>query len=164
MRSDHEIRGKVLEELDRDPQIGARDIAVALRDGVVTLAGFVRSHGERARAEAIAKRIEGVGGIANDIEVRMALFDGKPDPEVARELVATIRNQLPALRERIRVHVANGRVTLEGDVDWHEQRLQAEELAGRVRGVRSISNEIVIAPQTSPPAVERQTGDGHHGR
>jgi osmotically-inducible protein OsmY len=164
LRSDHEIREEVLEELDRDPQIAARDIAVALRDGVVTLAGFVRSHGERARAEAIAKRIEGVGGIANDIEVRMALFDGRPDPEVARELVAAIRNELPTLCERIRVHVASGRVTLEGDVDWHEHRLQAEELAGRVRGVSSISNEIVVAPHSSPPAVERPTGDGHHGR
>jgi osmotically-inducible protein OsmY len=50
MRSDHEIREDLLEELDCDPQIGARDIAVAVRDGVVTLAGFVRSHGERARA------------------------------------------------------------------------------------------------------------------
>lgn len=164
MRSDDEIRKDVLEELDRDPQIGARDIAVALRDGVVTLAGFVRSPGERARAEAIAERIGGVGGIANDIEVRIPLFGRRPDPEVARELVGTIRNRLPALCERIRVHVANGRVTLEGNVDWHEQRLQAEELAARVRGVRSIGNEIVVAPQSSPPEAEHQIGDRRRGR
>jgi osmotically-inducible protein OsmY len=158
MRSDHEIREDVLEELARNPQIGARDIAVAVRHGVVTPAGFVRSH-----PEATAKSIQGVGGVADDFEVRMPLFGGKPDPELA-QLVTTLRNQLPTLCERLRADVANGRVTLEGDVAWHEPHLQCEELAGGVRGVRSISNEIVAAPQTSPPQVEHQISGRHPGR
>jgi osmotically-inducible protein OsmY len=53
------IRRDVLDELDWDPQVGARDIAVSVRNGVVTLAGFVRSFGEKAQADADAKRITG---------------------------------------------------------------------------------------------------------
>jgi hypothetical protein len=79
MRSDTEIRHDVQEELDWDPRIGARDIAVSVRDGVVTLAGFVRSLGEKAQAEADAKRVAGVLGIANDIEVHLPLLSRKPD-------------------------------------------------------------------------------------
>ena len=41
MRSDLQIREEVQETLDQDPKISARDIAVAVRNGVVTLAGFV---------------------------------------------------------------------------------------------------------------------------
>lgn len=71
MRSDQQIREEVQETLDQDPKISARDIAVAVRNGVVTLAGFVRAFGEKSRAEADARRVAGVLGIANDIEVRL---------------------------------------------------------------------------------------------
>jgi osmotically-inducible protein OsmY len=127
MRSDQEIRHDVQEELDWDPQIGARDIAVAVRDGVVTLAGFVRSFGERMRAEADAKSVAGVVGVANDIEVRLPLF----------------------------VRVADGRVTLEGEVDSHYQRARAEEVAQWTKGIRSIRNDIMVKPQILPVVIKR---------
>jgi osmotically-inducible protein OsmY len=56
MRSDQQIREEVEETLDHDPKISARDIAVAVRNGVVTLAGFVRAFGEKSRAEADARQ------------------------------------------------------------------------------------------------------------
>ena len=43
MRDDHEIKRDVEEELQWDPAIEATDVAVAVKDGVVTLTGFVRS-------------------------------------------------------------------------------------------------------------------------
>jgi osmotically-inducible protein OsmY len=155
MRSDKEIREDVQEELDWDPQIAARDIAVSVRDGVVTLAGFVRGFGERARAEADAKRVEGVVGLANDMEVHLPLFGRKPDSEIARQVVADIQLEMPTLRERIRVRVADGRVTLEGEVDSHHQRARAEEIAQWTKGIRSISNDIIVKPQILPAAIKR---------
>ncbi len=156
MRADNEIRSDVLEELDWDPQVGARDIAVSVRGGVVTLAGFVRSFGEKAQAEADAKRITGVDGLANDIEVRLPLLGRKPDPQVAREVIAGIKNEMPRVCERIRVRVADGRVTLEGDVDWQYQRGLAEQLAQRVKGIRSISNDILVRPQILSVEIKRK--------
>jgi osmotically-inducible protein OsmY len=156
MRSDNEIRHDVQDELDWDPQIGARDIAVSVRNSVVTLAGFVRSFGEKAQAEADAKRVAGVAGLANDIEVRLPLLGRKPDPEVAREVIAGIKNDMPTVCERIRVRVADGRVTLEGQVDWQYQRGRAEEVTQRVKGIRSISNDIVVKPQLLPVEIKRK--------
>ena len=156
MRSDREIRRDVEEEIDWDPQIGARDIAVSVRNAVVTLAGFVRSFSEKARAEADAKRVAGVAGLANDIQVRLPLFGRKPDPQIAREVISAIHGEMPTIHERIRVSVADGRVTLEGEVEWHYQRVRAEEATGKVKGVRSIDDEIVVKPQILPLEIKRK--------
>jgi osmotically-inducible protein OsmY len=144
MRSDQQIREEVQQTLDEDPKVSGRDIAVAVRNGVVTLAGFVHAFGERSTAEADARRVAGVLGIANDIEVRLPLFERKPDPEIAREVLASSKREIPTAYEKILVRVADGRVTLQGQVESENQKALAEELAGSATGVRSISNELVI--------------------
>jgi osmotically-inducible protein OsmY len=68
MKSDSEIKRDVEDELRWDPDIDATDIAVAVKNGVVELTGFVRSYGQKFQAEADAKRVSGVVGVANDIE------------------------------------------------------------------------------------------------
>jgi hypothetical protein len=60
MRSDSEIKRDVEDELRWDPNIDPTDIAVAVKSGVVTLTGFVRSYAEKFAAERAAKRVEGV--------------------------------------------------------------------------------------------------------
>ena len=72
MTLDSDIKRDVEAELKWDPVIDATDIAVAVRNGVVTLTGFVRSYAHRSDAEVIAKRVKGVVGIANDLKVRLA--------------------------------------------------------------------------------------------
>jgi osmotically-inducible protein OsmY len=156
MRPDNDIRRDVLQELDSDPKIASRDIAVSVRDGVVTLAGFVRGFGEKSQAEADARRVEGVVGLANDIEVRLPLLRGKPDPEIAREVIARIHSEMPNLREQIRVRVADGRVTLEGEVESHDQRAIVEDLVRTVKGIRRISNDIVVKPQILPLEIKQR--------
>jgi hypothetical protein len=52
MRSDSDIKRDVESELRGDPDIDSTDIAVAVKDAVVTLAGFVRSYKQRRQAEA----------------------------------------------------------------------------------------------------------------
>src|ERR1700675_230113 len=70
-RSDDLIRSDVLFELKWDPKIGSSsDIAVAVKDGVVTLSGFAHSYWDKDAAEQAAKRVYGVRGVANDIEVK----------------------------------------------------------------------------------------------
>jgi len=131
-------------ELDWDPELSGRDIAVSVRGGVVTLAGFVRSAGERLRAEADARRVEGVLGIANAIHVHPPLISRKPDPEIAREIVMRIRAELPGRCEGVRVHVTEGRVALHGEVDSIAERALLEHVAARVGGIRRLANEVSV--------------------
>src|SRR5690242_2846160 len=102
------------------PELDEKDIAVNVTDGVVALSGFVHSFLEKTRAEAAAKRVAGVTGVANDLEPRM--LAGTTDPEIAREAVAAIRAQMPFLHDKVKVVVRQGRVTLEGELEWNYQR------------------------------------------
>jgi osmotically-inducible protein OsmY len=142
MRSDSDIRRDVEDELRWDPEIDPTDIAVSVKNGVIALTGFVRSYPERHLAEAAAKRVAGVVGVANDLEVRLPDMDQRPDPEIARDAIAQIKNELPYAWEKIRVVVKNARIALEGEVEWNYQRERAEAAVRRVRGVEGVINSI----------------------
>jgi osmotically-inducible protein OsmY len=156
MRSDEDVKRDVEQELRWDPDIDATDIAVTVHNGVVTLAGFVRSYSQKYQAEVDAKRVAGVIAIANDLEVRLPTADQRPDPEIARDAVATIRNELPYSWEQIKVIVKNGWITLEGDVEWNYQRERAEAAVRRVKGVKGISNLIKLKPKIEPAEVKKK--------
>jgi osmotically-inducible protein OsmY len=156
MRSDEEIKRDVEEELRWDPDVDESDIAVAVKDGVVTLSGFVRSYGQKRAAEAAAKRVAGVLAVANDLEVRLPIIHQRPDPEIARDAVDAIRFRLPFSYENIKVVVKDGWVTLEGEVEWHYQREAAEKAVSRVKGVKGVSNFIEIKPRVAPSEIKRK--------
>ena len=156
MRSDSDIRRDVEDELRWDPQIDATDIAVTVKNGVVTLAGFVRSYMQKYQAEADAKRVAGVVAVANDLEVHLPDFGERPDPDIAREAVDRIKSELPFAWDRTRVIVKSGWVTLEGEVEWNYQRERAEDAVRRVRGVKGITNFIEVKPRVAPSEIRRK--------
>lgn len=156
MRSDSEIKKDVEDELQWDPLIDATDIGVTVKDGVVTLTGFVSSYLHKSDAERAAKRVAGVVGVANDIEVRLPYVDQRPDPEIARDAVAAIQKELPYSAQRVRVIVKDGWVTLEGDLEWNYQREWAENAVRGVRGLVGVSNNIRIKPRAMPTEIKRK--------
>ena len=127
-----------------------------MKNGVVTLTGFVHSYVDKYEAEAAAKRVAGVVGLANDIEVRLRNVDEKPDPEIAREAVAAIKSQLPYSWENIKVIVKDGWVHLEGEEEWQFQRDTAEKAVCRLRGVKGVSNLIKLKPRAQPSEIKRK--------
>ena len=122
MRSDSEIKRDVEDELRWDPDIDPTDIAVAVKSGVVTLTGFVRSYAHKFAAERAVKRVAGVVGVANDLEVRLPGTEERPDPEVARDVV------------------------LRGTVRSWAEREEAERAAWLAPGVTRVDNRIAVSP------------------
>lgn len=156
MRSDSDIKRDVEDELQWDPNIDATDIGVTVKDGVVALTGFVRSHTEKLEAEDAAKRVAGVAGVANDLEVRLPVGDERPDPEIARDAVAAIRTWLPFASRHVKAVVNDGWVTLEGEVKWNYQRWLAERAVSRLKGVKGISNAIRLGRQPPTGDIKRK--------
>jgi osmotically-inducible protein OsmY len=156
MRSDLDIKRDVEDELRSDPDIDATDIGVAVKDGVVTLTGFVRSFRQKRIAEQDVKRVAGVTAVANNIEVRLPIIHRRPDPEIARDVVEAIKNDLPLSWEKIKVIVSDGWVELEGEVEWNYQRESAENAIWRVRGVKGVINKIEVRPQVPPVEIKRK--------
>ena len=157
IRSDDDIRNSVLLELKWDPKITSSDIAVAVKDGVVTLSGFVHSYWEKDAAEKAAKRVYGVRGVANDIEVKWS--SERTDPEIARETIQALESHVSIPSEKMKVTVKNGWVTLEGSVDWQYQRVLAESAVKKLRGVIGVINNIEVKPMVSPTDVKIKIED-----
>jgi osmotically-inducible protein OsmY len=159
MRLDSDIRRDVEDELRWDPDIDATDIAVAVNNGVVALTGFVRSYSQRTQAERDAKRVAGVVGVANDIEVRLPVIDQRPDPDIARDAVSALKSELPYSSENIKVIAKDGKITLEGTVEWNYARERAENAVKRIRGVKGVTNSITLKPKVAPSEVRRKIED-----
>jgi osmotically-inducible protein OsmY len=156
MRSDSDIKRDVEDELRWDPDINPDDIAVTVKDGVVALTGFVRSYSQKLQAEADAKRVAGVVAVANDIEVRLPAIDQRPDPDIARDVVAALKTQLPYSWENIKPIVKGGWVTLEGEVEWNYQRERAEGTVRRIKGVKGVTNSIRLKPGVAPGEIKQK--------
>ena len=158
-RRDDNVRDHVLFELKSDPRITSSDIAAAVKDGVVTLSGFVTSYWEKDAAEKAAKRVYGVKGVANDIEVKPSSI--QTDPEIARDVVHELERHISIPSDRIKVTVKNGWVTLEGSigVQWQYQKILAESAVKKLRGVLGVTNNIEVKPSISPADIKNKIED-----
>jgi osmotically-inducible protein OsmY len=159
MKTDSDIKRDVEDELRWDPDIDPSDIGVAVKNGVVALTGYVRSYGQKFAAERAAKRVAGVVGLANDLEVRLPGEDERPDPDIAREAVSAIKSRLPLAADRIKPIVKAGWITLEGEVEWNYQRDAAESAVRWLKGVKGVINALKIKPRVAPEDIKRKIED-----
>src|ERR1700730_18132017 len=90
VRSDADIQRDVLEELRWDARVQPNEIGVAVKDGVVTLTGWVDSYAKKWAAERAAQRVRGVVAVANDIEVRLPSSAERPDPDIAASVARAL--------------------------------------------------------------------------
>jgi len=153
-RTDEEIQRDVLNELKFDPRVQPNEIGVAVKDGVVTLAGWVDSYAKKWAAEEAAHRVRGVRAVANDLEVRLPTSAERPDPDIASAAAKALEWDAAIPIDRLDVTVSKGWVTLRGEVEWQYQKEDAERVVRRLQGVRGISNLIVVRPRLSPTAVK----------
>jgi osmotically-inducible protein OsmY len=151
MKSDLELRHDVERELEFDPSVDARNIGVMVKNGVVTLTGYVSNYGEKWRAERIAKRVAGVSALANDIEVRLS--KERTDADIAESARAALKldNRIPA--DRVKVIVDHAWITLEGTVDYYYQKSAAESDVRYLDGVKGVTNALAVTPKVSPTEI-----------
>jgi osmotically-inducible protein OsmY len=146
--ADNHLREAVLRELGGDSELTSKDVTASVKEGIVTLTGFVHNTLEKSAAERAAKRVEGIIGVANDIEVKLGRE--RTDPEIVRDAVQALRAHPSVPAERITITVRDAEVTLEGTANWQYQRMAAEAAVKRVRGIAAIHNRIEIEAKTSP--------------
>jgi osmotically-inducible protein OsmY len=156
MRSDSEIKKDVEDELRWDPDLDPTDVAVSVKNGVVTLAGFMPSYLQKYQAEKVAKRVQGVVGVANDIQVRLPQVDQRPDPDIARDAVAALKLQLPYSYQNFKVIVRDGWATLEGEAEWHYQKEKAEAAVRGIPGIKGVVNTIEVKPKVPAEDIKRK--------
>jgi osmotically-inducible protein OsmY len=154
MQGDRDLQRAVMDELGWEPGVKASEIGVTVKDGVVTLTGFVDSYSEKWAAERGAKRLSGVRAVACEIEVRLPGPSKRNDTDIARAAENVLDWNAIVPRNRIKLTVENGWITLEGTVDWQFERLAAEKAVRHLIGVRGISNQVALVPKTTAAEVK----------
>ena len=155
-RTDTQIQSDVIAELKWDPRVQPNEIGVTVKDGVVTLTGWVDSYTKKWAAEEAAHRVRGVKAVANDIEVRLPSSSERTDADIAAAAVRALEWDAFLPVDRIKVTVSKGFVTLEGSVDWQYQKSDAERVVRRLTGVKGVSNLITVKPRVAPSELKRQ--------
>src|SRR2546427_355107 len=146
-RTDAQIQSDVLAELKWDARVMPNEIGVTVKDGVVTLTGWVDSYTKRWAAEDAAHRVRGVKAVANDIEVRLSREGERTDADIAAAAVRALEWDAFVPVDKLDVTVSKGWVTLKGEVEWQFQKQDAERVVRRLSGVRGVSNLITVKPR-----------------
>lgn len=154
MLTDKTLQHNVTAELEWDPRLDSSHIGVIAEKGVVTLSGHVGSLAEKHAALAAVRRVKGVRALADEIDIRLPEDRKRHDDEIAKRAADILRWNLPEAADRIQIRVHHSIVTLEGTVDGHHQRSQAEHDITRLSGVAGVFNRLTVGPPGSPVDVK----------
>jgi hyperosmotically inducible protein len=139
------ITAKTKIALYADDRVSGTDVNVDTQNGMVSLRGKVASADQKRAAEEVAKTVEGVTSVRNDLQVvpsaeRKAV--NAEDKDLKNAVQSRIKQDARLKASDIDVRVDAGVVTLTGDVKDLGARARASEVARSVPGVRSVKNEL----------------------
>ena len=117
MRSDIQLRQDILDELKWDPSIREAEIGVAVKDGVVTISGYVDHFGQKFAAERAAERVTGVRALADDLKIKLPFTMQRSDTEIAHAAVRALDWDIEVPDKAVTVRVDDGWVPLHGNVE-----------------------------------------------
>jgi osmotically-inducible protein OsmY len=157
--SDSSLRQDIIDELDFEPSLDAADIGVAVEDGVATLTGHVPTYAQKITVEDVVRRVKGVKGIAQQIEVRPFGTNRTADDEIAKRALSTISWNTAIPDDAVQVKVQEGWVTLTGKVEWQYQKTAAADAVRDLAGVVGVTNRIEIASRASAFDVKKRIED-----
>ena len=143
--SDSWITSKTKIALFADERVKGREVSVDTQKGVVHLRGKVDSDEAKSAAADIAKNVEGVQSVKNDLQVvaptaRKAVDAN--DKEIAKAVAARLTQDMQL--KKVDVRADGGIVTLTGEVPSITASAKASEMARNVPGVKSVKNELTV--------------------
>lgn len=138
--ADDEIAKRAIDMLAWDSVVPA-GISVLVRDGWVTLSGNVDWHFQKRAAEDDIKKLSGVSGLSNNIQIAPSIKSENVKVKIEDALKRHAEAQAKAIRVTVR---NNGNVVLEGKVDNWQERRAIEQAAWCAPGVQSVEDRMTI--------------------
>jgi osmotically-inducible protein OsmY len=167
---DAAITTQVKAKFIADGRVSPTRVSVETTNGVVTLKGAVPTPQEKDAAEQVARTVEGVKGVKNEVKVDPATAGtGVPSvdelkaraKETAGEvaqgaeseakellLLTKVKTRLVAAGlSHVSAKVKRGEVTLTGEVKSEKERIAAETIVEKVDGVQKVNNQLTVKPR-----------------
>jgi osmotically-inducible protein OsmY len=146
MKTNVELQQDVIDELQYEPSIEAAGIGVTAKDGIITLTGTVRSYTEKSSTTQATERVSGVKAVIDEIKVKLPYSFERGDEDIAQAVLQALQWDVQVPHTRIMVRVKQGRITLEGDVDYKYQQTAALNAVRNLTGVTGVVNLIHVKP------------------
>jgi len=144
MKSNEVLQKDVQEAIKWESLLEAAEIGVTAKDGVVTLTGIVDGYAKKLEAEDAAKKVNGVRVVVEKIEVQFADHIQKNDNDIAIEVIHAYKWHWEFPGHKVQVKVEDGWITLEGELQWNYQKLNAKAILDRLHGIKGVINNIKV--------------------
>ena len=144
--SDSWLTSKTKIALFADDRVKGREVRVETQKGEVFLRGKVDSDEAKMAAAEIAKGVEGVKSVKNDLQV-VAPAARKTVQANDKQITKSVETSFgkDAQLKKIDVRTDAGVVVLSGEVPSISVSAKASEMAHRVEGVKAVKNELRVA-------------------
>jgi osmotically-inducible protein OsmY len=124
-----------------DAQLPSGAVKVKVEKGWITLTGSVEWFYQKNAAAAAVRKLSGVVGVSNQIEVKPRVQTA----DVKQKILAALERNADIEANAIRIAVEGDKVRLDGKVKaWYERNL-VERAAWSVPGVRSVEDHLTLA-------------------
>jgi len=148
-----DVQAAVEKELGFDPMVDSRDIAVRNINGDVTLTGTVASYPQYLEAAAATRRVAGVTGVHNHLEVALPESDQRDDVKLATAANNALTQNV-TVPASVEATAEDGNIDLTGTVSFGTERAAAEAAVSGLVGVRNVLNDIEISYLDDPVDVD----------
>ena len=147
---DARIHTELTARLAADDDTSPASIDINVNEGVVHLTGAVETAAEREEAGRIARGVEGVREVINDVSVggEQTLGEKVDDAAVTARVKAKIAASSQLNPFNIQVNTVDGVVSLTGRVHTTAEKAEAERLARETEGVRRVRNLLEVGDLT----------------
>jgi osmotically-inducible protein OsmY len=141
-RPDPDIARDAVSAIKSQLPISSEHIKVVVKNGWVTLEGQVEWQYQKNTAESAVRRIKGVKGVSNLIQLRP-----RAEPsEIKKKIEEAFKRNAEVDANRIMVETHGGEVVLKGTVRSWIEREEAERVAWSAPGVTKVVDQITVAP------------------
>jgi osmotically-inducible protein OsmY len=160
MKSNEALQKNVQDAIKWEPLLHSAEIGVIVKDGIVTLTGTVDQYAKKKEAEDAAKNVAGVKAVVDDIEVIVGKNGSiMTDPDIAAEVVRALKENRTVPKDKIKVVVDNGWVTLGGTLHWDFQREAALKAVRYLDGIRGVFNKMKIKAEVHNELEKKRVED-----
>jgi len=145
---DKSLNSRVKDALSDNAEYKFDGVSVTAFKGTVQLSGFVDSYAQKYNASSIAKKVQGVRDVENDITVKSdgdrSTGEYVDDKSLTSRVNSALGNNADYKFEDVNVTAFKGTVQLSGFVNTADQKTKAGEITKQVQGVQDVVNNITV--------------------
>ncbi len=145
---DKSIDSRVKDALNDNAEYKFEGVRITSFKGTVQLSGFVDTYAQKYTASSIAKKVQGVRDVENNITVKSTTDRSTgeyiDDKALASRVNTALGENVEYKFEEVAITSLKGTVQLSGFVNTVEQKAKAGDIAKQVPGVLKVVNNISV--------------------